>query len=249
MSTGILSNPLLLALGAGGLAGLALLGGSLIALRWQIPQVAVASIMAFGAGVLLSALSFDLVLEAEHLGGFLPTAAGFSVGAAGYVLANYALAKAGARHRRRSSKGAGSGPGIAVGALLDGIPESAVLGLSLAAGGAVSLPVLLAIIISNVPEGLSSSAAFRRSGHSKRFIITLWSAMTVAFALASLAGYAWSKHLGPGMMAAVIAIAAGAILAMVADTMIPEAFEQTHAATGLLATAGFLLSFWIHLLA
>ena len=139
----------------------------------QVPQRIVASVMAFGAGVLISALAFDLVDEAETTGGLTATVLGFLVGAVAYVLANVALAKRGARHRKRSGdqqptedEQAGSGSAIAIGALLDGIPESVVLGLSLLGGNGVGVPVLVAIFISNLPEGLSSAAGMKHGGRS-----------------------------------------------------------------------------------
>lgn len=120
------------------LAGAALVVGAVIAWFVRVPQRVSASIMAFGAGVLISALAFDLVDEAETKGGLLATVVGFLVGAVVYVVANVALSRRGARHRKRSEdqqpsedEQQGSGAAIAIGALLDGIPESTVLGLSL----------------------------------------------------------------------------------------------------------------------
>ena len=137
--------------------------------------------MAFGAGVLISALAFDLVDEAETTGGLTATVLGFLVGAVAYVLANVALAKRGAQHRKRSGdqqpseeEQAGSGSAIAIGALLDGIPESVVLGLSLLGGNGVGVPVLAAIFISNLPEGLSSAAGMKRGGRSARYVFGVW---------------------------------------------------------------------------
>ena len=161
--------PIWLEAGGWGLvAGSALVLGALIAWFVPVPKVVVAAVMAFGAGVLISALSFDLVDEAERIGGLVPTVVGFLAGASCYVVANVALAARGARHRKRSGglmpsehQVAGSGTAIAIGALLDGIPESMVLGLSLLGGDGVGVPVLVAIFLSNLPEGLSSAAGMR----------------------------------------------------------------------------------------
>jgi ZIP family zinc transporter len=146
-------------------AGGALVIGALVAWLIEVPQRIVASVMAFGAGVLISALAFDLVDEAETKGGLTATVLGFLVGAVAYLLANVVLARRGARHRKRSGdqqpsevEQGGSGSAIAIGALLDGIPESVVLGLSLLGGNGIGIPVLAAIFISNLPEGLSSAA-------------------------------------------------------------------------------------------
>ena len=237
-----------LAAGAGALAGGALLVGALVAWFVQVPKRVVATVMAFGSGVLISALAFDLVEEAADQGGFWPAMSGFLAGAIVYVAANIALDRANARNRRGSGDSPGTGTGIAIGALLDGIPETAVLGLSMVAGGQLSIPVLLAIIISNIPEGLSSTAELKADRRSARFVFGLWGGIAVACGLSSLAGFALLQPVPPGGTAFVTAVAAGAILAMICDTMIPEAFRDAKAFTGLIATVGFFTSFAIHTL-
>lgn len=231
---------------AGLLAGGALLLGAVIAWYVKVPTRVVASIMAFGSGVLVSALAFDLVLEAQEEGGFWPTVGGFAVGAIVYVFANQLLDRFDKRNPRGTGEDPGTGTGIAVGALLDGIPESAVLGLSMVGGGGVSVPVFVAILISNIPEGLSSTAALKESGRSRTYVFVLWAGIALASALASLAGFVLLDDAPGELTAFITAIAAGAILAMICDTMIPEAFRTAHAFTGLLATAGFLLSYAVH---
>jgi ZIP family zinc transporter len=236
--------------GWGLLAGSALVVGSLVAWLVDVPRMVVASVMAFGSGVLISALSFDLVDEAEKSGGLVATAIGFLGGASVYVLLNVLLARRGARHRKRSGEQQasedeqpGSGSAIAVGALLDGIPESVVLGLSLLGGGGVGVPVLAAIFVSNLPEGLSSSAGMKRNGRSARYVFGVWIGIAVASGLAGLLGCLLLQGASAQAIAVITAVAAGAILAMVADTMIPEAFERTHLYAGLIATIGFLMAF------
>jgi zinc transporter, ZIP family len=209
----------------------------------------VASVMAFGSGVLISTVAFDLMEEAAATGGLTATATGFLAGAVVYVLANLALARRGARHRKRSGgqpsedEQAGSGAAIAVGALLDGVPESVVLGLSLLGGGAVSTSVLAAVFISNVPEGLSSAAGMKRSGRSARYVFGVWGGIAVISGMSALLGNLLLDGVSPQTEAVITAVAAGAILTMIADTMIPEAFERTHAWTGLITTLGFLVAF------
>lgn len=234
------------------LAGGALVLGAGAAWWVRVPQKVVAGIMAFGSGVLISALSFDLVDEAETKGGLLPTVLGFLGGALVYVAANIALARRGARHRKRSQRQqpseqeqSGSGAAIAVGALLDGIPESVVLGLSLLGGQGVGVPVLAAIFISNLPEGLSSAAGMKNAGRSARYVFGVWVGIAVASGLAGLVGCLLLQGAAPETVAAITAVAAGAILAMVADTMIPEAFERAHLFAGLIATVGFMVAFTI----
>lgn len=234
------------------LGGAALVLGALVAWAVRVPQAVIASVMAFGSGVLISAVAFDLMTEAADTGGLGPTAFGFLGGAAAYLGANALLARRGARHRKRSGdqqpsedEQAGSGAAIAVGALLDGVPESVVLGLGLISGGGVSVSVLAAVFISNVPEGLSSAAGMKRSGRSARYVFGIWGGIAVVSGLAALVGYLALGDASPELVAVITAVAAGAILTMIADTMIPEAFETTRTWTGLITTVGFLVAFAI----
>lgn len=243
-------SPALQAAGWGLLAGGALVLGAAIAWFASIPQRLVAGAMAFGAGVLIAALAFELMKEAYERGGLERTAAGFLGGAAVYTIANWALAEYGAKHRKRSqdlqpseSEDRGSGAAIAVGALLDGVPESIVIGLSLFKGGAVSLVAVIAIFLSNVPEGLSSAAGMKKAGRSAVYVFGVWTTIAAASGIGAWAGYSLFAGISEAWVAAVTAIAAGAILAMVADTMIPEACEHTHGATGLITVLGFVAAF------
>ncbi|RBY96907.1 ZIP family zinc transporter [Blastococcus sp. TF02-8] len=234
------------------LGGGALVFGALVAWFLRVPQVVIASVMAFGSGVLISAVAFDLMEEAADTGGLLPAAVGFGGGAAAYLGANALLDRRGARHRKRSGgqqpseeQQSGSGAAIAIGALLDGVPESVVLGLGLLGGGTVSAPVLAAVFISNVPEGLSSAAGMKRSGRSAAYVFGVWIGIAVASGLSALIGYLALGGAPPEAVAVITAVAAGAILTMIADTMIPEAFERTRVWTGLITTLGFLVAFAI----
>ncbi|MBM7168665.1 ZIP family zinc transporter [Streptomyces sp. G44] len=232
-------------------AGSALLLGAVIGYGVRVPQWLVASVMAFGAGVLLSAVSFELVAEAYDEAGLAPAAIGTVGGALAYTGGNAWLARRGARHRKRSGRGrqpseseeGGSGLALALGALLDGVPESAVIGVSLLKGGAVSVATVAAVFISNVPEGLSSSAGMRRAGRGKAYVFGVWGVIALASTVAAVLGYAVVGGMSTAVVAAVTAVAAGAILAMIADTMIPEAFENAHLAIGLITVCGFLVSF------
>lgn len=234
----------------GGVAGAALLIGAGIAWFVKVPQRLIAAVMAFGSGVLISALSFELMDEAYRKGGFDSTAIGFLGGAIVYTLANWVLARHGAKHRKRSGgkqpsekEDSGSGAAIAVGALLDGIPESIVIGLSMLKGGVVSFVAVIAIFLSNIPEGLSSAAGMKKAGRSPVYIFGIWGGIAVVSGLAALIGYTVFKGFSADVVAATTAIAAGAILSMLVDTMIPEAFEEAHDFAGLITVAGFLSAF------
>lgn len=170
--------------------------------------------MAFGAGVLLSAVSFELIAEAHEQGGLLPTALGAAGGAVVYTLANVALARHGARHRKRSgdqqpseNEQPGSGSAIAVGALLDGIPESVVIGASLLSGGTVSLVTVAAVFLSNVPEGLSSAAGMRQAGRTRRYVFLLWTGIALISGVAALLGNTLLGGAPPEVLAGITALA------------------------------------------
>lgn len=232
--------------------GSALILGALVGWFAPLPQRLIAAVMAVGAGVLISAVAFDLMDEAYAQGGVASTAGGFLAGAATYTFANVLVSRRGARHRKRSGltegkaqapAGTDTGLALAIGALLDGIPESVVIGVSLLDGGGVSAVTVAAVFLSNVPEGLSSAAGMRRAGRSASYVFGVWGGIAIASGLAALGGYVALAGAPAGLVAGVTAFAAGAILAMLVDTMIPEAAEHTHDYSGLIAVAGFLLAF------
>lgn len=208
--------------------------------------------MAADSGILISAVAFDLMDEAYARGGFDSTSIGFLGGAAVYTAANIYLSRRGAKHRKRSGsnpeqsqKNAAEDGGlsIAVGALLDGIPESVVIGVSLLNGPGVSLVTVAAVFLSNVPEGLSSAAGMRKAGRPAAYIFGVWGTIALLSGVAALVGNVALAGANPELIAATTAVAAGAILAMLADTMIPEAFETAHEYAGLITVAGFLCAF------
>lgn len=173
--------------------------------------------------------------------GQLPRAAQLSPSPAGGA-ANIVARRAGAQAV------SGAGLVIAVGALIDGIPESLVMGLSVLQGG-ISIPIVAAIAISNFPEGLGSTAALKGGGSSGRYVALLWSGIALVTVVASVLGYVAFQSASPSLIALITTVAAGGLLAMVCNTMIPEAFDQQHALTGLWATIGFLGAFLLHELA
>ncbi|RNE63815.1 ZIP family metal transporter [Cryobacterium tepidiphilum] len=239
----------------GGVAGGAVFLGALAGIYWRVSSKVIGAVMAFGAGVLISALAFSLTREAFDKGGVLAVTVGLALGALAFFAGDTILDRHGTRRRTRSSvrlrsKGSpqknveGSGGlALALGAMLDGVPESAAIGITLLGGGSVGLPMVTAVFLSNIPEGWSSSAGMRKSGRSTRYILLLWLAVTVASALSSLLGYLLLGLAPAAVQGAVQAFAAGAIITMLADTMMPEAFERGGPRVGLLTALGFTLSF------
>jgi zinc transporter, ZIP family len=229
----------------GAVGGGALLLGAIAGLTLGASQRAIGLIMAFGAGVLISALAFDLTREAFDRGGVDAVAIGLAAGALAFFTADRLVDHRGGDGRKRSGgqQEGGSATAITVGALMDGIPESAAIGLSLLGGKGVGAAVVAAVFLSNVPESLSAATGMRKAGHTTRFILGLWTAVMVISALAAAAGYALLGDASGNVVAFVEAFAAGAILTMLADTMMPEAFEHGGSLVGLLTVLGFALAF------
>ncbi|MEJ7725536.1 MAG: ZIP family zinc transporter [Actinomycetes bacterium] len=232
----------------GFVGGFALLIGAAVGLVWRIPTRLVGLAMAFGAGVLISAVAFELVEEGFESSGSLPVVLGLVAGALAFFAGDWVLDHLGARHRKRSGdqQSGGSGGALVLGAMLDGIPESAVIGVSLVAGNGVGLPVVVAVFLSNVPEALSATSGLRKAGHSARWVLSLWLAVALVSAAAAAAGYGLLGGAAPATIAVVQAFAAGAILTMLADTMMPEAFEDAGSTVGLATCAGFISAFLLH---
>jgi zinc transporter, ZIP family len=235
----------------GAFGGAALIVGALAGLWLPFSRRLVGIVMAVGAGVLISAVAFDLVEEAvETAHGERGVALGLAAGALTFFAGDWWIDRMGgaARKSMEGPQEEGSGLAIVLGAVLDGIPESIVLGLTLVAGGEVSVAFLAAVFISNLPEGLAASTGLRASGWSTGRIVALWTGVALVSGLAALAGFGLFDTAPAGTVAFVLAFAGGAVLTMLADTMMPEAFDKAGPLVGLFTTAGFAVAFALHLI-
>jgi zinc transporter, ZIP family len=231
------------AIGWGALSASALLVGALIAYHLTPGRGAIALVMALGAGLLVGSVSFELVDEALQTRTVAAVGLFVLVGAATFTVGDWLLGRAGGGERKDSggAQAEGSALAIVLGSVLDGIPESFVLGLTVLEGG-VSVSLLAAIVLSNLPEGMSSSSGLRAAHWPERRVLLLWSAVVAVSAAAAGLGYAVLDPAGGSTGALVQAFAAGALLAMVASTMLPEAYEIEGLLTGLLVVTGFAVS-------
>ena len=228
------------------LAASSLMVGGLLALQIDIHERVLGLIMAFGAGVLISAVAFELVEEAfETSSGGLEVASGLLAGAFTFYVGDVLIDRMGGSERKRISGGQGSGSALAIvlGIVLDGIPESIVLGLSILTGGSVSIAFLAAVFLSNLPEAIAATTGLSAGGWARARILGLWALVALVSALASLAGYALFDAASPRLLSFVLAFAGGAVLTMLADTMIPEAYEHGGRLVGVVTTIGFGTAF------
>lgn len=239
------------AFGWGLFAGSSLILGGVLALVFPIRDRLLGLIMAFGAGVLISAVAYELVAEAfETSAGNGEIALGLAAGALTFFVGDVLVDRMGGAGRKEISGTAGAGSGLAIvlGIVLDGIPESAVIGLGLLEGTGVSVAVIAAVFLSNLPEAIAATSGLVAGGWKRGRILFLWAAVTLVCGLASLLGYVIFDSAGPPTLAFVLAFAGGAILTMLADTMMPEAFEHGGKLVGLATTLGFGLAFALSLL-
>ena len=235
------------ALLAGLLAASSLLIGAGIAMVHQVTQRTLGLIMAFGAGVLISAVAYDLVADAVEFADGRSVVSGLFVGAATFFVGDLLIERRGGG-QRKSAAGPGSessARAIVLGTILDGIPESIVLGLTILSGEGLSIAMLIAVFLSNLPEAMSSTAGFISAETPRSRILRLWLFVVLVSGLSSMLGYAFFGDSSPETIAFVQGFAAGAILTMLADTMMPEAFENGGPVVGLATTVGFSLAFLI----
>jgi zinc transporter, ZIP family len=229
-------------------ASSALVIGSVAGSLWRPPRWVTGVLLAFASGALISALAFELFEEAFHLGGAVRSGLGLLAGAATFVLADSALDRYIAGHpgpeQREVTKAAsrgGVGLALLAAVTLDGVPENLALGVSLAGG--VSLTLLVAIFFSNLPESLVGAVAMREAGQSRRTVIVTWAVCALLLAAAVVAGRLVAGGLSDNVLAVALSFAGGAVLASLADTLMPEAFEHGRPLNAFATAAGFFLSF------
>ena len=228
------------------LAGSSLVIGAVVALVFRISTRVIGLIMGFGAGVLISAVAFDLVEEAAAKStGEGALLAGLFSGCLVYAGGDWLIGRYGGSARKDSmgEQQGGSALAIVLGTVLDGIPESMVIGLTIFEGGAVGAAYLAAVFLSNLPESISATTGLVASGWRRSRALWMWAGIVAVSGLASAAGYGLFQESSPATVAFVLTFAAGAILTMLANTMMPEAFEHGGKAVGLVTTLGFGLAF------
>jgi ZIP family zinc transporter len=232
------------AIGWGALAASSLVIGATLSFTREWPVRQVGYVLAFGAGALISAVSFELAAEGIALGGLGFAGVGLAVGALTYFLLDGMIARhhATGRGRKGRAEGSNSGTALALGAFLDGIPEQLVLGIGIAAGEGVGVSLLIAIFVSNLPEALGSASDMRKSGRSRAAIARLWLLVAVICTAASLAGYLLADAASDNLRACIDGFAAGALLVMLIDSMIPDARKDAGRTAGLVTVLGFAVA-------
>ena len=229
------------------ISGFSLLIGAVAASIFNFRQRTVAAIMAFGSGTLICALTFGLMEEAFKHGGFDAIIAGFLLGGASFIAGDFLIHWYGGRNHRRKkafqSSAETNGPVIALGSILDGVPESSALGIALINPSGIGLLMVVAIFLSNLPESITSTNGFKKEGISKRQTFLMWFIVSSVVTLTTIFSYVFLKNLDPNTLGIIESFAAGAILAMLADSMIPEAYEEGGLPIASLTILGFLATF------
>jgi ZIP family zinc transporter len=232
------------ALGWGALAASSLVIGAALSFARRWPAQQVGYVLSFGAGALISAVSFELAAEGLAISGAGYTGIGLAVGAVTYYLLDglISLRMATGHGRRGRAEGSGSGTALALGAFLDGIPEQLVLGIGIASGEGVGISLLVAIFVSNLPESLGSASDMKAAGRSRQAIMRLWALVAAICAAATVVGYLAADGVSPDTRAAIDGFAAGALLVMLIDSMIPDAREDAGRGAGLVTVLGFAVA-------
>ncbi|WP_138420355.1 ZIP family metal transporter [Aquibacillus sediminis] len=237
----------------GTIAASATMLGALIVLKFSIPKRIIGFIMALGTGALIGATTYELLEDALEYSGFKDIALGFLGGALIFTILDMLVSRKGGQQRKKStdrnksekSSESTSGLGIFIGTVMDTLPESAMIGMSLIGGESVSLALVISIFISNLPEGISSTVGLQDSGYSKKKIIILW-AFVVFFSALSSWGGVLLESASDSIKAIMSSFAGGAIISMIASTMMPEAYKEGGPTVGFITSIGVFLSLWLH---
>jgi ZIP family zinc transporter len=226
---------------------LPLIGGALLGSFLKVKEKTIGAITSFGAGALIAALAFGLMEESFRLGGLDNAVFGFVLGGLLFLAGDLLIIKIGGRTHKRTYdvEAASSGWGIVLGAVLDGIPESLALGIGMVLNPRIGFLVLVAIFLSNLPEAISSAYDLKKSGQSFRQLIAVWALVALISFVFVILGYTIFSAISPNITATFQSLAAGAILAMVASTMMPEAYKESGTGSAILAVLGFLVIFVI----
>jgi len=229
-----------------GLAGgSALIAGAIVAMVVTLPERVIGMLLGFAAGVLISTVSVDLAAEAIEDGGPITFALGLAAGSLVFFAGAWAIDHVGGGDRlcttvEREDRKAST---IVFGSVLDGVPESLAIGISLLAGGMVGLPLVAAVFLSNLPESIAATTSMRKAKHSVAYVLGSWASVVLASSVASAVGYFVVGTALPEAISLVQAFAAGAVLTMVAHTVLPEAFDHGGRATSLFTSLGFAGAF------
>jgi ZIP family zinc transporter len=226
----------------GGFSSAALYIGEALARPMAKMLQATGLVMGFGAGTLLSAIAYELVPDSS-LDQSAKLAVGFGLGAMAYFVGDRIIDRGGGQDRQmiHTADENGSGAAMFLGALLDGLPEAFVLGIGIQLGGAISVAFVAAVFVSNIPQGIAGTTSLKDAGYADRTVFWMWTALTTAAALTALLGYAVGDMVAANGVYAQ-AFAAGAVLTMLADSMMPEAFEHGGKWVGVLTALGYAVA-------
>ncbi len=232
------------------LTGFSLIFGAVIGISFKISQKIIAAIMAFGSGIMICALTFGLMEEAYNYGGFDAVIIGFLVGGIVFITGDFLIHRFGGRHYKKKKPfktiRQTNGKAIVFGALLDGIPETIALGVSLFAKNGIGILMVVAIFLSNLPESLTSVIDLKKEGFSKKQIYFMWTVVSIIVIITTIISYLFLKKLNLNILGIILSFASGSILTMLSDSMIPEAFEEGGYLIGFLTMLGFLTAFILY---
>lgn len=228
-----------------GLAASTLILGAWLGASFDASPRVIGIVMGFGAGALIASVAFELTEDAFDRGGTVPLTLGLAAGALAFFVGDLLVDRMGGSRRMRiAGDGDASAPlALLVGAALDAVPESLIIGLTLVGGGSIEIAFLVSVAISNLPEGYASAAEQRRAGMHAPQILPRWLLIVALSAACGAIGYLVFADLTQDVVAFTKAFGAGALLVMVLDTMAPEAFREAGPVAGLVSVAGFAFAF------